>query len=222
MKNQLLLIFCTFLIASLSLNAQISEQSKSMSEGIQNALVLELPDTNDKFVNKLWKKYLKGFKGGKSKKNKKENQVYTSNIKIPEIGGSDALDIYTRTTEIGDDVQLSLWVDLGGTFLTSSEHPEEYLEGEKLLMRFGLEVTKEKIKIEIEKEENKLKKLEKTMKKLKRANDNYHRDIEQAKEKIKKAENNIEENEADQENTDKLIEEQKEMVKKVMKKLEDL
>lgn len=222
MKNQLLLAFCGLLISSLSLNAQISEQSRTMSEGVQNALVLELPDTNDKFVNKLWKKYLKGFKGGKSKKNKKENQVFTSNIKIPEIGGSDALNIYTRTTEIGDDVQLTLWVDLGGAFLSSAEHPEEYLEGEKLLMRFGLEVTKEKIKIEIENEEDKLKKLEKTMKKLKRANDNYHRDIEQAKEKIKNAEKNIEENEVDQENTDQLIEAQKEAVKKVMKKLEDL
>jgi hypothetical protein len=193
-----------------------------MSEGIQNALVLDLPDTNDKFINKLWKKYLKGFKGGKSKKNKKENQIFTGNIKIPEIGGSDPINIYTRTTEIGDDVQLTLWVDLGGDFLTSSEHQEEYLEGEKLLMRFGLEVTKEKIKIEIEKEEDKLKKLEKMLKKLKRANDNYHRDIEQAKEKIKKAEKGIEENEADQENTDTLIEEQKEAVKKVMKKLEEL
>jgi len=177
MKNLLLLISCTFLISSLSLDAQISER---------------------------------------------ENQVFTDNIKIPEIGGSDPIDIYTRTTEIGDDVQFSLWVDLGGSFMSSAEHPEEYLEGEKLLMRFALEVTREKIKIEIEKEENKLKKLEKTLKKLKRANDNYHRDIEQAKEKIRKAENNIVDNEADQENTNKLIEDQKEMVKKVMKKLEDL
>lgn len=223
MKNQLLLIFCALFISSLSLTAQITEQSKTMSEGVQNALILELPEVEDKFVDKLWKKYLKkNYKGGKSKKNKKEKQIFTEGIKMPEIAGSDEINIYTRTTEIGDDVELTLWVDLGGAYLSSSAHPEEYLEGEKLLMRFALEVTKEKIKIEIDKEENTLKKYEKTLKKLKRSNDNYHRDIEQAKDKIKKAEQNIEENEVDQENTVKLIESQKETVRKVMKKLEDL
>ena len=217
MKNQLLLILCGLMIGSLSLNAQISEQSKTMSQGVQNALILELPDTDDKFIDKLWKKYLKSFKGGKSKKNKKQNEVFTDNIKISSLGNGEPIDLYSRTTELGDDVELTLWVDLGGAYLSSSDHPAEYLEGEKLLMRFALEVTKEKIKIEIGKEEDKLKGLEKTQKKLVRANDNYHRDIEQAKEKIKKAEKNIEENEADQENTKKLIEDQKEVVRKVLK-----
>ncbi|MFK7807101.1 MAG: hypothetical protein AB8F74_04790 [Saprospiraceae bacterium] len=222
MKNQILLTLCALFIGTFSLNAQIAEQSKTMSDGMQNALILELPDTDDKFVDKLWKKYLKDFKGGKSKKNKKADEVFTDDIKIPEIAGSDPIDLYSRTTEIGDDVELTLWIDLGGAYLSSSAHPEEYLEAEKLLMRFGLEVTKEKIKIEIDKEEDTLKKHKKTLKKLKRSNDNYHRDIEQAKEKIKKAEKNIEENEVDQENTQKLIEEQKETVRRVMKKLEDL
>lgn len=222
MKNQLLIIFSVLFFNVFSINGQITEQTKSMSEGVQNALVLNLPDTNDKFIDKLWKKYLKEFKGGKSKKNKKENQIFVDDIKIPAIAGSDPIDLYTRTSEIGDDVELTLWVDLGGAYLSSSDHPEEYLEGEKLLMRFALEVTREKIKIEIESEEDKLKDYEKTLKKLERANDNYHRDIEQAKEKIKKAEANIEENNEDQENTNKLIEDQKEMVRKVMKKLEDL
>jgi len=222
MKNQLLLTFCALFIATLSLNAQITEQTKSMSEGVQNALVLELPDTNDKFVDKLWKKYLKGFKGGKSKKNKKENQIFTDNIKIPELGGNEPIDLYTRTTEIGDDVELTLWVDMGDDYLSSSNFPEEYVEAEKLLMRFGLKVTEEKIKIEIDKEEDRLKDYEKKLKKLKRAHDNHHRDIEQAKEKIKKAEKGIEENEADQEDLDKIIEEQKLKVREVMKKLEDL
>jgi hypothetical protein len=222
MKNQIHLIFCLLWFSPLFLNAQISEQAKSMSQGLQNALILELPQTNDDFVDKLWKKFTKDFKGGKSKKNKKEDEVFTDDITIPNIGNDNPVDLYTRISEIGDDVELTIWIDLGGAYLSSSQHPQDYLEAEKLLMRFGLEVTKEKIKIEIEKEEKELADLEKTLKKLERANDNYHREIEQAKEKIKKAEKDIEENNADQENTNKLIEEQKEIVRKVMKKLEDL
>ena len=221
MKNSIRLTLFLFLATALSLQAQISEESKSMSDGIQNALVLELPNTSKKFVGKLWKKYLKDFKGGKSKKNKKQNEIFTENIKITEISDK-PIDLYSRITQIGDDVELSIWINLGGAYLSSTAHPKEYLEAEKFLMRFALDVTKEKIKIEIEEEENKLKKLEKTLKKLKRANDNYHREIEQAKEKIKKAEKNIEDNEADQENTQELIEEQKQAVLRVKKKLEDL
>ncbi len=166
MKSQLLLIACCFLIGTLTLNAQITEETKTMSQGVQNALVLELPNTDDKFIDKLWKKHLKSFKGGKTKKNKKENELFTDNIKIPEIGGANAVDLYSRIAENGDYVYLTLWTDLGDAFLSSAEHPDRYVEGEKLLMRFALEVTKEKIKIEINKEENKLRAFEKTLNKF--------------------------------------------------------
>jgi hypothetical protein len=222
MKNQIHLIFCLLCFSALSLNGQISEQEKSMSQGLRNALILELPQTNDDFVDKLWKKYIKDFKGGKAKKNKKEDEVFIEEVTIPNIGGDNPVGLYTRISEIGDDVELTMWIDLGGAFLSSAQHAQDYLEAEKLLMRFGLEVTKEKIKIEIEKEEKELADYEKTLKKLERAHDNHLRDIEEAKEKIKKAEKGIEENKADQENTKKLIDEQKDIVRKVTKKLEDL
>ncbi len=222
MKNLLLLLFFAFFAQYAPLNAQIAEQEKTMSQGLHNALVLELPDCQDKFVDKLWKKYLKDYKGGKTKKVKKEPELFTDDVQIPAIGGANTVDLYTRIRENGDDVFLSLWVDLGGAYLNSAEHPDRYLEGEKLLMRFALEVTKEKIKIEIKNEEDKLKDFERTLKKLERANDNYHRDIEQAKEKIKKAEDNIEKNVQEQDSTRKQIEDQQEVVRKVIQKLEDL
>jgi len=202
-------------------NAQISEESKSMNLGVKNALVLELPGTKEKFVEKLWKKYIKDYKS-KAKKVKKADELLADDCEIPSIGGANTVDVYTRASANGDNVYLTMWVDLGGAFLSSAEHPDRYTEAEKFLMRFALEVTKEKIKIEIEDEEDKLKDFEKNMKKLVRANDGYHRDIEQAKEKIKKATANIEQNEIDQEKSQKQIDSQKEAVKKVKKRLEDL
>ena len=89
-------------------------------------------------------------------------------------------------------------------------------------MRFALEVTREKIKIEIKEEEGRLKKLSKKLKKLERANSNYHRDIKVAKEKIRKAEGNIEQNEIDQDDTRTAIEAQMELLEAVKKRLSDL
>ncbi len=222
MKRMLLTLILALLANVAIINAQITEESKSMNKGVQNALVLELPDTKEKFVSKLWKKHVKKFKS-KAKKVKKEDELLADDCQIPAIGGAKKVDVYTRFANNGDNVFMTMWVDLGDdSYLSSAEHPDRYTEAEKLLMRFALEVTKEKIKIEIDNEEDNLKDFEKDMKKLVRANENYHRDIEQAKERIRKAEANIEKNEADQEATRKKIEAQKNVVVKVKKRLEDL
>jgi len=221
MIRQLLFLLLVFLSNVAIVNAQITEDVKSMNLGVKNALILELPDTKTKFVSKLWKKHIKDYKG-KAKKVKKADELLAKECQIPEIGGEGKVDVYTRFSSNGDNVFMTMWVDLGDNFLASADHPDKYTEAEKFLMRFALEVTKEKIKIEIDKEEDTLKDFEKDMKKLVRANENYHRDIEQAKEKIKKAESNIAQNEVDQKNALQEIEAQKDKVVKVKKRLEDL
>lgn len=217
----LLLVLFAFLLALPKGQSQISEDQKSMSLGVNNALVLELPDTKEKFVEKQWKKYIKQF-DGKTKRNKKADEYYTENAEMVDIGGANPVDVYCRMAESGSDVDVILWIEKEGEFLSSSEHPEEYTEAEKLLMRFALTVTREKIKIEIKEEEDRLKKLNKKLKKLERANSNYHRDIKVAKEKIKKAEANIDQNEIDQDDTRTAIEAQMELLEAVKKRLSDL
>jgi len=216
MKN----IFTIFLfLISLSvLSGQISEQEKSMSTGIYNSLTLELPDTQRKFAENLWKKYLKQFKG-KTRRNKKAKEYFTENGSISGIG---SVNMYSHLTGSKTSTELTIWIDLGDDYLNSYAHSDQYTEAEKMLMRFALEVTREKIRIELEEEEKRLSKLNKTLKKLERANDNYHRDIRVAEEKIKKAENNIIENEVSQEETRSSIEQQKAAVEAVRKRLSDI
>ena len=221
MKLRYIMPIIVVLSALFQVEAQVSEDSRSMSLGIQNALILDLPDTNDKLADKLWKKFVKPY-GGKVKKLRKSDEWFSDNAEIVAIGGSNALDVYAKAQEAGDDTEMILWVDLGGVFLSSSEHPDEFVEGEKLLMRFALFVAKEKTKIELEAEEKKLKQLNSSLKKLKRDNERYHREIEAAKERIKKAEANIDTNVVEQEETTQMIEMQKETVKMVKQKLADL
>lgn len=217
-KIYLLFAFCFFLITFLS--AQITEREKTMSVGLYNAIILELPDTKKKFAENLWKKYLKQF-SGKTRRNKKAKEYFTENGNFTGIG-SGSTNMYSNLSASGTATELSVWIDLGEDYLNSYAHPDQYTEAERLLMEFGLEVTREKIRIELKDEESRLNKLTKTMKKLERANDNYHRDIRVAEEKIKKAEQNIKENEISQEETRSSIEQQEAAVEAVRKKLSDI
>lgn len=221
-KLNLLLILIIFLASSLNVSAQISEEEKAMSMGVKTALVLEIPEAKEKFVKKLWKKYLKQFKG-KTKKVKKADEMRTTGARIVEIGGSSSVDLVSRVSGTGEDVELIMWVNMDGDeFLSSYNHPDRYTEAEKILMRFGLEVTREKIKIELKDEENRLKKYNKDHKKLKRNHTNYHREITIAQEKIKKAEANIEQNEIEQETMRATIESQQELIEEVKKRLSEI
>lgn len=207
-----------FLISFSALSGQISEQEKSMSVGVYNSLTLELPDTEKKFAENLWKKYLKQFKG-KTRKNKKAKEYFTDNGDLAGIGN---VNMYSHLSGSKTSTDLTIWIDLGDDYLNSYTHSEQYTEAEKMLMRFALEVTREKIRIELGQEEKRLSKLNKSLKKLERSNDNYHRDIRVAEEKIKKAEQNIKENEVSQEETRSSIEQQKAAVEAVKKRLSDI
>jgi len=221
MKNPNLLLFFIGWMFCLNLNAQISEEEKSMSLGVNNAIILEIPDAKEKFVEKLWKKYIKQY-DGKTKRNRKADEYRTENAEIVAISGAKPMNVYCRVNGISDDVELIVWMDMGEEYLSSFTDPEAYTEAEKFLMRFALDVTREKTKIELKDQENKLKKLNKNLKKLERANANFHREIEIAKEKILKAESNIEQNVIDQDETRSAIGLQEEVLEEVRKRLSDL
>ncbi|MCP3930408.1 MAG: hypothetical protein GY705_15055 [Bacteroidetes bacterium] len=219
-KHILLLVGLLFFFTS-SLLSQISEQSKSMSQGLNNALVLEIPDSDEKFVEKVWKKFAREFKGKTKELDRKRNEWFSDNAKVPALSSNTA-NIYTQIEQSGEDVDVSMWIDIGGSYLNSGDHYNDYTEAEKLLLRFGLEVAQETVRLEIVQEKKELKKLESTLERLKRSNEGYHREIETAKERISKAEENIVTNEQEQENALNMIEEQKQLLEEVRRKLEEL
>ncbi|MEM1320108.1 MAG: hypothetical protein AAGG75_07600 [Bacteroidota bacterium] len=220
MKIRILLWF-SLLLGANALLGQVSEEERVMSLGLNNAVVLEMPDTEEKFVEKLWKKFIKPYKG-KTKRNRKADEWMTDDAAVVGIGGANAIDIYAQFASVGDDVELAMWVDMGGAFLSSYEHPSPYLEAEKLLMRFALYAAKETTRLELEAEEKRMKKLKSTLKKLERDNERYHREIEQAKARIARAEDNIDANVIEQGDTRQLIELQKEAILLVKKRLDEL
>ena len=221
MLTRMLLVFAILFSFCWVSNAQIDEESKSMSLGVRNSLVLNLPNSKADFVDKLWKKYIKTY-GGKTKKARGGNEIFTDDAEIVALGGANTIDIYARSEDQGNGVNLVMWVDLGGAFLASETHPDRFTEGEKFLMRFALFVAKENTTLELEEEEKQFKRLETGLKRLERDNERYHREIEQAKEAIRKAEANIETNIQEQDQANQQIEVQQGIIEEVKKRLKEL
>lgn len=212
----------TLFLASATAEAQVREESKEMSLGRQSALVLSLPDTDEKFANKVWQDYMSEFYDTKVKSNRKTGEWLGDDADIVALGKGQSVDIYTTFVTQKEDVEVTLWVDLGSEFLSSRNYPERYTDAEKLLIRYSLEVAKAKVQVELENEEKELTRLENEVRKLQSANERYHKEIEKAKEAIRKAEEEIVKNEKEQEETKGLLEIQKKTVETVKKKLNDL
>lgn len=203
--------------------AQIEEGVRSMSQGSNNSLSLDIPNANAKLAKKVWTKYLKSTtKKGKTKNDRKTGMIFTDDAEMVSIGGANTVDIYLRLTDVGENVNATLWIDLGGAYLSSDMHGDKYNEGEKFLMRYALEVVIEKTKQELKAEEKKGKELAKQLSSLKKKKDGYHKEIEIAENKIREAEANIERNIGEQKSTNTAITEQDAVIEAVKQRLKDL
>lgn len=223
MKLKQFFLFSICLTFAFPSIAQVSEELRKMSQGVHQALVMTIPNAKAGDVEDVWEDYIEDFYDCKTKRNRKTDEYFSDNAEIVAIAGSNTVDIYASIEKSGDDdTEIAVWFDLGGAYLSSSEHPNRYTEAEKLVLRFALEVARYSTKEQLEDEEKALKKLESNLKKLKRANDRYHEDIEDAKKRIAKAEENIEENLKEQEDAIKQLEAQKAAVELIKKRLSDL
>ena len=216
------LFFTTFLTLACFVISfgQIEEAQKAMSTGVETAFSIVIPDASEKDMGKIWKSYMKPYKG-KTKKSRKTNEFFTDNATIPELS-SNSVDVYAKMNEVNGEVLLSVWFDLGGGFLSSETHPDKVSAAQILILQYALEVSKKATGDELKSEKKNLKKLGKELTKLEKVNTKLHQDIEMYKRKIKEAEANIKKNDAEQVNKNEEINNQKEKVEGVKKKLEEL
>jgi hypothetical protein len=191
----LLTAFAFVAFFSVNLSAQeVIEAKEGMSEGTKSALVLELPKTDAKTVEKSWLKYVKDFDGKTKKKNKKTGEIFTDNAMIAAMS-KNTVDIYSKVESKGEGSRLVVWIDLGGAFLASSTHPEQYGVAAEMINDFSSKISiakaEEMLKMEddaLEDEEDNLKKLDKDAADMKSKIEDYRKKIKELEAEIVKTE----------------------------------
>jgi hypothetical protein len=196
------------------------EKKVSMSLGPQNAFYVEIPGADKKMAEKTFMEFVKDY--GKMKENSKAREHFMMASKIPVINGTSPVDLYAKFEEGKNMATTYVWVDLGGSFVNSSDHTSQTTALRQFMYDYFIAVRKKVVAEELKTEEKNLSNLEKDLSKLKDKNQDYHNDIEKAKQKIAEAEKNIEKNLVDQENKNKEIDTQKTVVEKVVEKLNNL
>jgi len=159
---------CLLLMAGTQvLSAQISTERMSMSRGSNDGMILELPGAQDKMVSKLWSDWVKDNYDVKTKKVKKtKDEMAALNFSIPGVSAGGKVDMYSKVRSSGTGSELTIWIATPDGYISPELDRRRYLEAEKMLMNFALEVSREQIKLEIEDEEDALKDLEKDLDKI--------------------------------------------------------
>ncbi len=210
------------LALTISLSAQVSSQRLTMSEGVYEALVLDIPNLEPKTVGDLWGDFTKDFYDSRSRYNRRAKEYLTDDADIAALGLGNTVDIYVNIEEVGDGSRLAMWVDLGGAYMSAAEHPERTIEAEKILMRFGLEAAKEVLRRDIEEQEKVVERMERDLRQLENAKERFERDIERAQEAIREAEEGIVENAEEQQAKRLQIEEQQAIIEAIQRRLNEL
>ena len=128
MKKVLFLVFGIAFTLSVSAQISFNEDTVKMSKGENNAFIMELPTDDSKMIKADWVKYMKGFKGKKTKLNKKTGEYFSDNANIKYLSDN-TIDVFAKVK--GNT--LTVWYNLGGAYLNSEMHTDKINGVEKML-----------------------------------------------------------------------------------------
>lgn len=221
MKNfPIFLLFLTF-FAFGTTHAQVMNERKTMSEGVFESLVLQVPSLDEKSTSQVWDAFLKDAYGTRTKYDRKSKERISSDVSIAGIGKGDKINIHAMVEPSGTGSKVSVWFDLGNKNFLSALDGDRYMEAEKLMLRFENETKKEKIRQDIAAQEKILDDMNKDLKKLESEKSNLERDIEKAKQAIAEAEKAIETNTGNQRAKSEEIKQQQAVIETTKQKLKD-
>lgn len=223
--NLLVALICAFTGIVSAQKIDVRESNEKIGGGSHNALIVTIPGAKADDILDEWKSLMRNYDAKTSTK----EGVFADNALIKSMG-TNTVDVYALV-EKGKEGESKLIVafDLGGAWLSSAQHGEQYKEARKIVQEFAIKMTKAAIAGQLKEQQKKLdgladdqKDLEKDNKKLKEDIEEYKAKIKKAEEDIKNAEDNIKKNEEAQGKKKAEIDAQKKVVEAVDAKQKDV
>jgi hypothetical protein len=212
--KKLVLIFAFALIAAgvYSQKIEAKETSGKFGKDNHNAITTTVYHSDVKNVEKEFNNLLKDYKG---KTSSKKDVIFGDDLLITTISNN-TIDVYATVTEGKDgEVEVVAAFDLGGAYLSSSMHPDQFTRAQQIMREFALGITEKAYAEFLKEEEKKLNETVKDYEKTVSTKEGLIKDNEDYKKRI-------EENETEIENLTKSIEEQGAVVKEQQDAFEKL
>lgn len=189
MKKVLFLVFGIAFTLTVSAQISFNEDTVKMSKGENNSFTMKLPTDNSKMIREDWVKYMKSFKGKKTKFNKKTGEYFSDNANINYLS-ENTIDVFAK---VKGNV-ITVWYNLGGAYLNSEMHSEKISGVEKMLNGFHFNLSRSVAEADFKAQEKEMIALQDDLKKLEKENKDLHETIAKAKKAIAEAEAKIKTN----------------------------
>ena len=218
------IISSVFLLAatySVAQEVKVKEGSEGFSNGSHNALTVEVFVDDLSKVQKEWKSQMKDF--GYEHATDKGKDYDFDNVKFKSLSNN-PMDVYTKFEELKGEkaVRLSAAFDMGGDYISSGKHGNEYSFMKKMMHEFAVKTSKDYVEDQLKDATKVLHRFQEKEKDLEKDNKNLDEDIKNYKDKIKKAEDDIVKNKAEIETKKKEIELQQKVTDAVKAKFESI
>lgn len=153
----------------------ITESYEKIADGKNNSLSVIIYETDSKNVEKEWKTLMKDF--GAKVSSKKE--IFADDAIIKNIS-PDTLEIYAIIESVNDfDTKLIVAFNMGGKFLSSVIHNDEYKTAERIIHDFAVSCAKNEVLEQIKDAEKSLGKLKNDSTQLVKENEDLSKKISQ-------------------------------------------
>lgn len=216
MKTILTFLLIATTCTTFSQEVKTEEKSIPFSSGSKNSIVVSIPNTTSDFIEKEIKDEMKNW-GGKYSSSKGEFSILQGQIK--ELGEK-LFDGYAKIVSDKDGIVVVAFAfDLGGAYLTSTEHKEQFTAMNNKVKAFAVKVAKDATQQELDEQQKILKAAQKDQESLEKDKASLEQDIESYKKKIEEALKQIDQNKQNQEKKKEEIKAQTMKVEEVSKKL---
>lgn len=190
---------------------KVHEERENIGSGSNNALVATIYESTVDDIEKSWKKLMKDYNAKMTMK----KEIFADDASIKDLSPN-TVDIYAFVRKTGDEeFEIVVSVDLGGAYLSSSEHSSKYKVMERIVKDFAIQTTLDAIKDKQKAAQKVFDGLTKEKDDLVRDKDRLDKQIEDYKSKISDAENNIVKNKSAQADKEKEIENQQKIVDEI-------
>jgi septal ring factor EnvC (AmiA/AmiB activator) len=214
MKKYFICVFIVSVVlqAAYSQTVNVVEVSADFSNGRSNAIETKILKSDSKTVEKAWSKLMKDYDAKVSSK----KEIFADDALIKSISDN-TIDVYAivKQERKSEDVQLIVSFDLGGAYLSSSQHPAQYNAAVKIIQDFAIQLITEAYNEMISNEEKELDNIVKDRDRVKKDKEYLEKQNEDYLDKIEKNKNEIEEKEKELKEKNSEIEEKSKEIEQI-------
>lgn len=114
---------------------EVQESREKMSVGVNNCLKVYIPEATKEDVERDLVKFMKNYN---VKGDSRKSEYFYDNAQIKDFGNN-FVDVYSVVEQKAGGVELKVFFDLGGAYLSSADQPDKYIAAEKLVKKFAKE-----------------------------------------------------------------------------------